>query len=285
MVKPVNFTDQLKFSDHLIELRDRFVIVTLVIFGFFAFWFYYVDILVLWLEQPLPPQFKNLTFITPTEPFFTTMKVALMGALFTSMPLILYHLWEFMAPGLKIKERKITLMFVVFGTFFFTLGGAFCYFIVMPLGLRYLLTYGSNYWKMQVTIGLYYDFVVKLMLGFAFAFQTPLIMVLLTKFGVVSTVKMRLYRKWAFLGCFVVGAILTPPDVITQTLMSLPLYGLYEFGVVVSRVFEDPKNREAAIRQILAEKKVRIERRAAEEAAREAAARRPKTQPKQKTPA
>jgi Sec-independent protein secretion pathway component TatC len=103
---------------------------------------------------------------------------------------------------------------------------------------------------------------------------------------------MRLYRKWAFLGCFIIGAILTPPDVVTQTLLSLPLYGLYEFGVVVSQAFEDPKAREAAIRQILAEKEARIARRAAEEAAREAAARRtrpaantPGNKPKQKTTA
>ena len=93
-------------------------------------------------------------------------------------------------------------MFVSFGTFFFVMGGVFCYFLVLPLGLKFLLNYGTNWWKMQVTIGFYFSFVVKLMLAFAFAFQTPLLMVLLTKFGVASTVKMRLYRKWAFMGTF-----------------------------------------------------------------------------------
>jgi sec-independent protein translocase protein TatC len=105
---------------------------------------------------------------------------------------------------------------------------------------------------------------VKIILAFAFAFQTPLIMVLLTKFGVVNTLKMKLYRKWAFLGTFLLAAVLTPPDIITQVLLAFPLYGLYEFGVVVSRFFEDPKNRELAFKQMQAES-------AAKKAAKEAA--------------
>ncbi len=139
---------------------------------------------------------------------------------------------------------------MVFGTFFFLCGGVFCYFLVLPLGLNFLLVYGTNWWKMQVTIGFYFTFVVKLMLAFGFAFQTPLLMVLMTKFGVVNTVKMKLYRKWAFMGCFAFAALVTPPDIITQLLLGFPLYALYEFGVVVSAFFEDPKNREAALRDI-----------------------------------
>jgi sec-independent protein translocase protein TatC len=103
---------------------------------------------------------------------------------------------------------------------------------------------------MQVTIGFYFSFVVKLILAFAFAFQTPLLMVLMTKFGVANTVKMRLYRKWAFMGTFAIAAVLTPPDVITQVLLAVPLYLLYEFGVVVSMFFEDPKARERVRQQM-----------------------------------
>lgn len=244
MVRPVNFTEKIPISHHLIELRDRFVVVGLVVAFFFGLFFYFIDFLLFWLEDPLPSQYADLTFITPTEPFFTAMKVSFMGSLFISMPVILYHIWGFIAPGLKVKEKKVTSMFVGFGTFFFLLGGTFCYFLVLPLGLRFLLTYGSNWWEMQVTIGFYFSFVVKLILAFAFAFQTPLLMVLMTKFGVVNTVKMRMYRKWAFLGTFGVAAVLTPPDIITQLLLAIPLYGLYEFGALVSYFFEDPKNRE-----------------------------------------
>lgn len=250
MVRPVNFTEKLPISHHLIELRDRFVIVGIVVGFFFGLCFYFIDFLLLWLEDPLPKQFMELTFITPTEPFFTSMKVAFMGSLFFSMPVILYHIWGFIAPGLKVKEKKVTSMFVGFGTFFFLMGGVFCYFLVLPLGLKFLLTYGTNWWKMQVTIGFYFAFVVKLILAFAFAFQTPLLMVLLTKFGITNTIKMRMYRKWAFLGTFVVAAVLTPPDIITQTLLAIPLYALYEFGVVVSLLFEDPKNRERVRQEI-----------------------------------
>ena len=271
MVREVEFTEKVPISHHLIEIKDRTIQVALVVAFFFGVSFYFIEIFLLWLWGPLPKQFAEFAFITPTEPFFTNMKVAFMGSVFISMPWILYHLWGFIAPGLKVKEKKITAMFVFFGTVFFLFGGIFCYFLVLPLGLKFLLAYGSNFWKMQVTIGFYFSFVVKLIMAFAFAFQTPLIMVLLTKFGVINTVKMKMYRKWAFLGTFALSAVLTPPDVITQVLLAVPLYGLYEFGMVVSRFFEDPKNRELAIRQMEAEVQAR---KAAKEAASVAAQKR-----------
>jgi sec-independent protein translocase protein TatC len=268
VVKEITFTEKIPITHHLIELKNRLVQVTLVVALFFGVCFYFIDFLLLWLQDPLPKEYAELTFITPTEPFFTAMKVSFMGSMFISMPWILYHVWGFIAPGLKVKEKKITALFVAFGSAFFLFGGLFCYFLVVPLGLKFLLNYGTAWWKMQVTIGFYFSFVVKMILAFAFAFQTPLIMVLLTKFGVINTVKMKLYRKWAFLGTFAIAAVLTPPDIITQVLLAFPLYGLYEFGVVVSRFFEDPKNRELAFKQMQAEAAAR---KAAKEAARRAA--------------
>jgi len=266
VVKEVDFTEKIPVTHHLIELKNRMVQVALVVALFFGVCFYFIDFLLLWLESPLPKQYADLTFITPTEPFFTAMKVSFMGSMFISMPWILYHVWGFIAPGLKVKEKKVTALFVFFGTVFFLFGGLFCYFLVVPLGLKFLLNYGTTWWKMQVTIGFYFSFVVKMILAFAFAFQTPLIMVLLTKFGVINTVKMKLYRKWAFLGTFALAAVLTPPDIITQVLLAFPLYGLYEFGMIVSRFFEDPKSREQAFQQMQREA-------AAKKAAKEAAQR------------
>ena len=266
MVKTVDFTEKIPVTHHLIELKNRLVQVALVVSLFFGVCFYFIDFLLLWLEDPLPKKYSELTFITPTEPFFTAMKVSFMGSMFISMPWILYHIWGFIAPGLKVKEKKVTALFVFFGTLFFLFGGLFCYFLVVPLGLKFLLNYGTTWWKMQVTIGFYFSFVVKMILAFAFAFQTPLIMVLLTKFGVINTIKMKLYRKWAFLGTFGLAAVLTPPDIITQVLLAFPLYGLYEFGIIVSRFFEDPKNRELALKQMQMEA-------AAKKAAKEAAQR------------
>ena len=266
MVKEVDFTEKIPITHHLIELKNRLVQVALVVAVFFGVCFYFIDFLLLWLEDPLPKKYADLTFITPTEPFFTAMKVSFMGSVFISMPWILFHVWGFIAPGLKVKEKKVTALFVFFGTAFFLFGGLFCYFLVVPLGLKFLLNYGTTWWKMQVTIGFYFSFVVKMILAFAFAFQTPLIMVLLTKFGLINTVKMKLYRKWAFLGTFLLAAVLTPPDIITQVLLAFPLYGLYEFGMVVSRFFEDPKARDLAFKQMQAEE-------AAKKAAKEAAQR------------
>jgi len=266
VVKEVDFKEKIPITHHLIELKNRLIQVTLVLAIFFGVCFYFIDFLLLWLEDPLPKKYAELTFITPTEPFFTAMKVSFMGSTFISMPWILYHFWGFIAPGLKVKEKKITALFVAFGTAFFLFGGLFCYFLVVPLGLKFLLNYGTTWWKMQVTIGFYFSFVVKMILAFAFAFQTPLIMVLMTKFGVINTVKMKLYRKWAFLGTFALAAVLTPPDIITQVLLAFPLYALYEFGMVVSRFFEDPKARAIAFKQMKAEQ-------AAKKAAKEAAQR------------
>lgn len=268
VVKTVDFTEKIPVTHHLIELKNRLVQVALVVSIFFGVCFYFIDFLLLWLEDPLPKKYAELTFITPTEPFFTAMKVSFMGSMFISMPWILYHIWEFIAPGLKVKEKKVTALFVAFGTLFFLFGGLFCYFLVVPLGLKFLLNYGTTWWKMQVTIGFYFSFVVKMILAFAFAFQTPLIMVLLTKFGVINTIKMKLYRKWAFLGTFGLAAVLTPPDIITQVLLAFPLYGLYEFGIVVSRFFEDPKARELALKQMQMEATAK---KAAKEAAKRAA--------------
>ena len=225
--------------------------VVIVLAFFFGVCFYFKEFLLFWLEDPLPAKYKgNLIFISPTEPFFAHMKVCFMGSLFISMPYILYHIWFFISPGLKVKEKKITMMFVFFGTLFFLFGGVFCYFLVLPLGLKFLIGYGIEWYEFQLTIQLYFSFVVKMILAFAFAFQTPLIMVLLTKFGIINTVKMRMYRKWAFLGAFGLAAVLTPPDIITQVLLGFPLYLLYEFGVLVSVFFEDPKQREQAIKQM-----------------------------------
>ncbi len=266
VVKEVDFKEKIPITHHLIELKNRLIQVTLVLAIFFGVCFYFIDFLLLWLEDPLPKKYADLTFITPTEPFFTAMKVSFMGSTFISMPWILYHFWGFIAPGLKVKEKKITALFVAFGTAFFLFGGLFCYFLVVPLGLKFLLNYGTTWWKMQVTIGFYFSFVVKMILAFAFAFQTPLIMVLMTKFGVINTIKMKLYRKWAFLGTFALAAVLTPPDIITQVLLAFPLYALYEFGMVVSRFFEDPKARAIAFKQMKAEQ-------AAKKAAKEAAQR------------
>ena len=268
VVKTVDFTEKIPITHHLIELKNRLVQVALVVSMFFGVCFYFIDFLLLWLEDPLPKKYAELTFITPTEPFFTAMKVSFMGSMFISMPWILYHIWGFIAPGLKVKEKKVTALFVFFGTLFFLFGGLFCYFLVVPLGLKFLLNYGTTWWKMQVTIGFYFSFVVKMILAFAFAFQTPLIMVLLTKFGVISTIKMKLYRKYAFLGTFGLAAVLTPPDIITQVLLAFPLYGLYEFGIVVSRFFEDPKNRELVLKQM---QKEAAAKKAAKEAAQRAA--------------
>ena len=135
MVKKVNFTEKIPISHHLIEIRDRLVLVGIVVGLFFGLCFYFIDFLLLWLQDPLPSKYRDeLIYISPTEVFFTHMKVAFMGSLFISMPFILYHIWFFIAPGLKVKEKKITSMFVLAGTFFSFLEGFFVISLCYRLG-------------------------------------------------------------------------------------------------------------------------------------------------------
>lgn len=250
-MKSVKFSEQIPISGHLKEFRDRLILVGIVVGFFFGVCFYFRDFFLMWLQAPLPAQFlDDITFITPTEPFFTALKVSFMMSLFVSMPVILFQVGAFVGPGLKIKEKKVTALFVLTGTLFFLAGGAFCYFLVLPLGLKFLLLFGAHYWKMAVTIGAYVSFVVKLTLAFAFAFQMPLVLVFLTKLGLVNTIAMKNCRKWVFLGCFVLSAALTPPDIVTQVMLAFPLYGLYELGVAASFLFEDPEKRAEVLRNI-----------------------------------
>ena len=159
MAEKLNFTEKVPISSHLIELKNRMIKVTIVLAFFFGLCFYFKEFLLFWLEDPLPAKYRgNLIFIETTEPFFAHMKVSFMGALFISMPYILYHIWFFISPGLKVKEKKITMLFVLFGTLFFLFGGVFCYFLVLPLGLKFLINYGIDYYTMQVTIKFYFSF-------------------------------------------------------------------------------------------------------------------------------
>ncbi|MBI3391758.1 MAG: twin-arginine translocase subunit TatC [Nitrospirae bacterium] len=198
-----------------------------------------------YVQAKARPEPLTLYFHTPTEPFWTHLKLAFFAALFLSVPVILFEVWRFIAPGLLPGERHYALPFVVLSTLFFALGLAFCYKVVLPFALNFLVSFDENL-KPILTVGEYVDFCVKFLLAFGLIFELPLVITLMARMGLTTPAFLARNRKYAVLLAFIIGAILTPtPDVFNQTLMAGPLIILYEIGIISARLFGRKKPAEA----------------------------------------
>lgn len=237
-MKRVDFETKIPFTEHLVELRNRLIYVVSTVMALSAVGFVARGHLIRFLEEPLPEAFSKMVFISPTEGFFVAMKVSIFAGIVFSFPVILYHVWAFISPGLKEKERKYTIPLVFLGTIFFLFGVSFAYYAILPIGLKFLLTFGAEYWTPNITVANYLSFCLKLMLAFGAVFEMPLLIAFACKVGLITTKQLVFYRKYAYLSFFVLGAMLTPPDVITQVFMAMPLIVLYEVGIFAGKVFE-----------------------------------------------
>jgi len=184
----------------------------------------------------------KLVFLSPTEGFWMNMKISMVAALILALPVIFQQLWSFVSPGLHMKEKKYVVPFVVTATGLFLVGGAFCFFIVLPFAMAFLLTYKLGDFMMpMLSVGQYVDFCLKFVLAFGAVFELPIIIIFFTKMGFVTPKTLAKHRKYAVLIAFVVAAILTPtPDIFNQTLMAVPMIVLYEVGILMSRIFIRP---------------------------------------------
>ncbi|MBI3802298.1 MAG: twin-arginine translocase subunit TatC [Nitrospirae bacterium] len=223
-------------SGHLQELRSRLIRALLIISIFFGISFYFSDTLLAVLKRPLHAE---LIFLSPAEAFWADLKVALFIGFLAALPVILYEVWQFVAPGLLQNERSSLLPFIVLSTLFFFIGMAFCYFIAMPFALDFLIDYGvKSGIKPQISISMYIDFNLKFLLGFGLVFELPLIMLFLARMGLLTPALLTKNRKYAVLMAFLIAAILTPtPDVFNQCVMAIPLLLLYEIGIIAIRIF------------------------------------------------
>lgn len=226
---------EMPITGHLLELRSRLVKSLLVLFFFFGIAFYFSDTLHAWFKRPLN---APLVFLSPAEAFWADLKISLFAGFICSVPAILYEIWQFITPGLLPSERRYFLPFLFFGTLFFFLGMAFCYFIALPFALDFLIDYGRQAGMVpQISVSMYIDFNLKFLLGFGLIFELPLVMVLFSKLGFLTPDLLSRNRKYAFLGAFLIAAILTPtPDMFNQILMALPLIFLYEVGIIAVRL-------------------------------------------------
>jgi sec-independent protein translocase protein TatC len=243
---------------HLVELQVRLtraVIVTAIVF---VATFFYADVLVQWLRIPLQNMFVPSTlsweptdlpnvpfvFLAPAEALWQSVKVAGLFAIVFAMPYILVEIWQFFMPGLHVQERRFVGPFVCLSTLAFFAGVSFSFFFVLPFALNFLVTYGvSAGFIPQLSIAQYVGFAVWVLLVFGLIFEVPLAITLMAKLGWVDAPFLRRYRKWALLGAFIFAAILTPtPDPFNQCLMALPMYVLYEVGIVSAGLFNKKKS-------------------------------------------
>ena len=191
-----------------------------------------------WLARPVTKLNYSLVFTAPAEAFWVQMKVGLIVGMFISAPGILWQVWAFIAPGLHEHEKKYAVPFVLIGSLLFIGGGAFSLFVVTPYAIQFLLSYARPGLQPMITIQNHVDFLLKFTLAFGAVFELPLALTLLARVGVVNAKMLAKNRKYAILGAFVAGAVLTPtPDAFNQTLMAGPLVLLYEVGIVCARVF------------------------------------------------
>ncbi|MFH1359484.1 MAG: twin-arginine translocase subunit TatC [Candidatus Omnitrophota bacterium] len=225
--------DQLTFSEHLEELRGRLikVLVTLAVCCFIVA--FYVDKILTFFIRPI----GTLIFTSPAEAFLAHMTLIFVGGFTLSVPITLYQGWQFMVCGLTTKEKRYAFFFVPLSTTFFLLGLLFGYFVILPIALKFLLGFSNSMIRPMITIGNYVSFVCAIVLVFGLVFQFPLGILFLTKLGLVRPSFLIEKRRYAIVLIFIISALLTPPDCITQLLMAGPLILLYELSIFLSKVF------------------------------------------------
>ncbi len=241
MAKPRKYPPDPKkpLVTHLIELRDRLLRMLAGITIVFLCLFPFANDLYTTLAQPLIDQLPEGSTMIATEvasPFLTPFKFTLVGAFFLAIPWVLYQVWRFIAPGLFANERKMVLPLIVSSTLLFYAGMSFAYFVVFPLMFEFFIGVTPQGVAVMTDISKYLDFVLKLFFAFGLAFEIPIATILMVWAGLTTPEKLVAKRPFIIVGVFVVGMMLTPPDVISQTLLAVPMWALFEIGVILSRI-------------------------------------------------
>ncbi len=224
---------------HLLELRNRLLRMIIAVLVLFVAMAPFADTIFATVATPLMEKLPEGTSMIATQvasPFLTPFKTALFAAVFLGMPFILHQVWAFVAPGLYQRERRLALPLIFSSVVLFYAGVAFAYFVVFPLMFGFFTAVAPDGVAVMTDIGSYLDFVLTLFFAFGLAFEVPVATVLMVWAGMTTPARLAEKRAYVLVGAFVVGMLLTPPDVISQTLLALPVYLLFEFGIVMSRV-------------------------------------------------
>ncbi len=235
---------EMSLLDHLGELRTRILhCVIAAAVGFLACYAVAEDMLRIFLKpllSVLPPK-STLIATTLPEKFFTVLKMAFLGGFLVASPYIFYQIWRFIAPGLYKEERRALVPVAIATAFFFTGGGVFGYFMVFPFAFSFFVNYVGELITIMPTISSYFSFAVMMLVAFGVVFELPVVLYFLARIGLVTAAGLRRNRRWAILGAFILGALLTPADPISQCLMAGPLIVLYEVGIVAAALFGKKK--------------------------------------------
>jgi sec-independent protein translocase protein TatC len=231
---------KLPLTSHLQELRTRLILSFVAIGVGFGLCYTFSQPLFDILAAPLlkvMPIGGSLIFTSVAEAFFTYMKVGFIGGLILASPFVLYQIWAFVAPGLYRNEKRYVIPFVFLGSLFFALGIVFGYFVALPIGFKFLLGYATDFIKPMPSVKEYLSFSIKFLLAFGLVFEFPVVLLLLARIGVVDARTLARQRRYAILLIFVFAAVVTPPDLISQVIMALPLMGLYELSILLAKLF------------------------------------------------
>jgi sec-independent protein translocase protein TatC len=230
---------RMSFLEHLAELRTRIVwsLIPTLVGVMVAFRF--SDHIIKFVSRPLTEKGSTLVFLSPTEAFWTSMKISMVAGLFLAMPVVLWQVWRFIEPGLHRHEKRFARPFVIVGSLLFLAGGSFALLVVVPFAIKFLISFGQAQGiKDMISVSNHVDFVIKFTLAFGLVFELPLALTMLSMMGLVTPQFLAKNRKYAILINFIIAAVLTPtPDILNQSLMAGPLILLYEVGILAARVF------------------------------------------------
>ena len=234
-------------TGHLTELRDRLIHSSIAVGIGFVVAYCFKEKIFAFLTAPLVTAMgenSKMIFTGLPEAFFTYLKVALLAGVVVATPVLFYQFWMFISPGLYKKEKKFILPVVFLSLFFFLLGSSFGYFVVFPYGFQFFLGFSNESIQAMPSMKEYLGFAAKMLLAFGFVFELPLVITFMARMGLVSVDFLKKNRKYAILIFFAGAALITPPDVITQTMMAIPLMILYEISIIGAKFFQKEKKEE-----------------------------------------
>ena len=237
--------------EHLAELRTRIIYsVIWIAVGFVVAWIWHEELFLVML-QPLETgastaDAAQMHHKDLAEPIFVFLKISFLAGVFIGAPGILYNIWKFVAPGLYDSEKRLAVPFVLLATLFFFTGGAFCFFVVLPYGYNFLLQFSASISQPELMMAEYFAITTKLLLGFGIIFELPVFSMFLTIIGVIDHTTLLNYWRYAVVGAFLMAALFTPPDIVTQMMMAGPLMILYALSVGVAWFFSRSNRAEDA---------------------------------------
>lgn len=229
---------------HLIEMRDRLLRAILAVLVVFLCLFYFANDIYTFVAQPLQKFLPDGTSMIATEvasPFLTPFKMTLFASILVALPFLLYQIWSFVAPALYRNEKRLIVPLLISSVLLFYAGMAFAYFVVFPLVFGFFTSVAPEGVTVMTDMGRYLDFVLKLFFAFGCAFEIPIATVLLIWSGVTDATSLAKKRPYVIVGCFILGMLLTPPDIISQSLLALPMWLLFEVGIFFGRFINTPK--------------------------------------------